>query len=73
MAEATGMSAVCEGRGKAAGTRKRLIEDQAVIPGGSRFILRYCLRELALVYYTIAATKTVSIPSCLSEEDRNSA
>lgn len=65
MAEGTEMSRICEGRGKAGGTRKRLIEDRAVIPAGnSRFILTYRVRERELAgYYTIAATKSASISS----------
>lgn len=68
MAEGTKMSRICEGRGKAEGTRKRLIEDRAVIPAGSRFILTYRVRERELAgYYTIAATKSASISSCPRE------
>lgn len=75
MTEGTGMSGVCEGRGKAGGTRKRLIGDRAVIPGGSRFILAYRAREreLVLVYYTITVTKNACIPSCPSDKDRDGA
>lgn len=75
MTEGTGMSGVCEGRGKAGGTRKRPIGDRAVIPDGSRFILAYRAREreLVLVYYTITVTKNDCISSCPSDKDRDGA
>jgi len=61
MAEGTGMSGAREGRGKARGTRKRLIGDRAVIPGRS-------LASFLRIACASAATASRVLHHCGDEE-----
>jgi len=64
MAEGTwGMSGACEGRGKARGTRKRLIGDRAVIPGRS-------LASFLRIACASAATASLRVLHHCDDEER---